>query len=67
LEKLGVPTAVVITAAFVNEATVQMAALGMEELRPVVIQHPLSTLTDAEIALRIQQVIEQAPKIWLHG
>jgi hypothetical protein len=67
LERSGLPTAVVITEAFVHEAEVQRAALGMEGLRPVVIKHPLSTLTDEEIALRIQQTIEQAPEIWLHG
>jgi hypothetical protein len=67
LEARGLPTAVVITEAFVHEADVQRAALGMEGLRPVVIQHPLSTLTEEEIALRIQQTIEQAPQIWLYG
>ncbi len=67
LEARGLPTAVVITDAFVHEADVQLAALGMEGLHPVVIKHPLSTLTDEEIALRIQQTIEQAPEIWLHG
>jgi hypothetical protein len=56
LEEKGLPTAVVITEAFAHEAA---------GLRPVVIQHPLSTLTDEEIALRIQQTIEQAPEIWL--
>jgi hypothetical protein len=67
LERRGLPTAVVITEAFMHEAEVQRTALGMEGLRPVVIKHPLSTLTDEEIALRVQQTIEQAPAIWLHG
>jgi hypothetical protein len=55
---------VVITAAFQREAEVQRAALGMRELRPVVIEHPLSTLTDDEIARRVDQVVEQAPRVW---
>lgn len=54
----------VITAAFQREAEVQRAALGMRELRPVVIEHPLSTLTDDEIARRVDQVVEQAPRVW---
>ncbi len=35
-----------------HEAEVQRAALGAEQLEPVVIRHPLSTLTDEEIAER---------------
>jgi hypothetical protein len=65
LEKEGLPTAVVITEAFLHEAEVQRTALGMEGLSPVVIQHPLSTLTDEEIALRARQIAEQAPQVWL--
>ncbi len=57
--------AAVITAAFQREAEVQRAALGMAELLPVVITHPLSTLTDEEIALRVGEVVEQAPRVWL--
>jgi hypothetical protein len=66
-ETLGLPTAVVITTAFVSEARLQGRALGMSELEPVVITHPLSSLTDDEIDGRAQQVIEQAPRVWLGG
>ncbi len=54
------PTAAIITAAFVHEADVQRAALGAEDLETVVITHPLSTLTDVEIEARAG---EAAPKI----
>jgi hypothetical protein len=54
----------VITVAFEREAEVQCAALGMAGLRPVVIDHPLSTITDGEIAARVRQVVEQAPRVW---
>ena len=60
LEEKGVPTAVIVTEAFLNEAEVQRAALGMEDLRPVVIAHPLSTLTDGEINAR---AVDAATKI----
>ena len=65
LEEQGIPTAVVITTEFVREAEAQRAALGMESLEPVVITHPLSTLTDEEIASRAREAAGQVEKIWL--
>ncbi len=67
LEKLGRPTVVVVTEVFLHEAHVQRAALGMEGLQPLVIKHPLSTLTDEEIGQRVDTVVEQAPGIWSYG
>jgi len=43
----------------------QKDALGMPDLAPVVIDHPLSTLGDAEISERAEQAAEQAVAIWL--
>jgi hypothetical protein len=64
LETLGRPTVVVVTEVFLHEAHVQRAALGMEALKPLVIAHPLSTLTEEEIGQRIATVVTQAPGIW---
>ncbi len=64
LESLGVPTAVIVTTTFVHEAKVQRAALGMEALLPVAIDHPLSSLTDAQIQARAAQALEQVLKVW---
>jgi hypothetical protein len=44
---------------------VQRDALGMPDLAPVVIDHPLSTLSDAEIDTRAAQAAEQAITRWL--
>jgi hypothetical protein len=44
---------------------VQRDALGMRDLNPVVIQHPLSTLTDEEIERRAQQAAAQCVDILL--
>ncbi len=55
----------VVTTEFVHEANMQRDALGMPDLAPVVIDHPLSTLSDAEIALRAEQAAAQAVDIWL--
>jgi hypothetical protein len=67
LEEKGVPTAVVVTEVFLHEAHVQRAALGMNDLDPVVIQHPLSTLSDEEISSRAGDAARQAVKILLEG
>ncbi len=43
----------------------QRAALGMPDLLPVVIDHPLSTLSEAEIDIRTMQAAAGAVKVWL--
>jgi hypothetical protein len=48
----------------VHEAEVQRDALGMPDLRPVMIDHPLSTISEAEIDARAAQAAEQAIEIW---
>jgi hypothetical protein len=54
-----------VTTEFLREAHMQRDALGMPDLAPVVIDHPLSTLSDAEIAQRAEQAAAQAVKVWL--
>ena len=65
LEEMGRPTAVVVTTEFVHEAEMQRAALGMEDLEPVVIGHPLSTLSEAEIAARAKGATTACVARWL--
>ncbi|HZK92413.1 MAG TPA: hypothetical protein VFC56_19915 [Stellaceae bacterium] len=55
----------VVTTEFLHEANMQRDALGMPDLAPVVIDHPLSTLSDAEIGARAEQTAAQAVKVWL--
>jgi hypothetical protein len=55
-----------VTSEFLHEAEVQRAALGMPDLNPVVVDHPLSTISDGEIDARAAQAAEQAAKIWLN-
>jgi hypothetical protein len=64
LEKLGVPSAVIITTEFVRETELTRRALGMPGLRTVVIDHPVSSITEAEMAARVGQVIAQAERVW---
>ncbi|MSQ21386.1 MAG: hypothetical protein EXR39_18045 [Betaproteobacteria bacterium] len=67
LESKGIPTAVIITTEFILEAQTQRDALGMQELHWVVIQHPLSILTEAEIGQRIDEAVPQIISIWTSG
>jgi hypothetical protein len=67
LEAGGRPTAVIVTTEFVLEAEMQRDALGMAGLEPVVIAHPLSTLTEAEGGRRTEQALPQIERIWLTG
>lgn len=43
----------------------QRAALGMEALRPIVVTHPLSTLTAEQLDARAQEAAPQALAIWM--
>ena len=55
----------IITTQFQREAELQRAALGMRDLVPVVIDHPLSTLTEAEIEARASRAAGQCIAVWL--
>jgi len=65
LESLGVPTAVIVTSTFLHEAKVQREALGMKGIVPVVIDHPLSSISEEEIRARAAQALAQALGVWL--
>ena len=65
LEKLGVPAAAIITTEFERETELTRTALGMRGLIPVVIDHPVSSITQAEVKSRAAKVAQQAPQVWL--
>ena len=65
LEAAGRPTAAVVTSEFLREADTQRDALGMSGLAAVVIDHPLSSLTDEEIGRRIDQALPEIERLWL--
>lgn len=67
LEAKGCPTAVIVTTEFVLEGETQRDALGMTGLEAVVIEHPLSSLTEEEIGQRIEQALPQIERMWLTG
>jgi hypothetical protein len=57
--------AVIVTTEFLHEAEVQRDALGMPDLIPVVIAHPLSTLAEAAIDQRAEEAAAQCVAVWL--
>ena len=65
LERLGIPSAAIITTEFERETELTRRAIGMEGLIPIVIDHPVSSITQAEIESGAAQVALQAPKVWL--
>jgi hypothetical protein len=65
VETLGKPSAVIVTTEFVNECITQRAALGMNDLEPVVVDHPLSSCTDEEIRHRARQAAEKVKRTLL--
>ena len=65
LESRGVPTAAIITTEFVHETELTRQAIGMPALAPVIIDHPVSSITQAEIDARVAQIRKQAQEIWL--
>lgn len=64
LERLGLPAACIITTEFLTETKLTRAALGMPGLRPVVITHPVSSITAEEVAARVGQIETQAVAVW---
>jgi hypothetical protein len=65
LEKLGIPSAAIITTEFVRETELIRQTLGMPDFEAVVIDHPVSSITQDEISARVRQIKEQAAKIWV--
>lgn len=65
LERIGVPSAAIITTEFVHETELTRQAIGMPGLTPVVIDHPVSSITAEEVAARVAQIVDQARRVWL--
>jgi hypothetical protein len=65
LENRGLPSAAIITTEFVSETELTKRAIGMPDLQPVVIDHPVSSIAPAEIEVRVCQIKTQAQDVWL--
>ena len=64
LERRGVASAAIVTTEFVRETELTCLALGMPDFQPVVIDHPVSSITPDEIARRVTQIKQRAEQVW---
>jgi hypothetical protein len=65
MERLGIPTASIITDVFLNTATAMTRMMGVPDYEFVVAQHPLSSLTDQECKERAAQIAPDIERILL--
>jgi hypothetical protein len=65
MEKLGIPTASIVTHVFVNTANAMTRMMGVPDFESIVAQHPLSSLTDAEVKERAAQLAPEVERILL--
>jgi hypothetical protein len=65
MEKLGIPTASIVTHVFVNTANAMTRMMGVPDFEYIVAQHPLSSLTDAEVKVRAAQLAPEVERILL--
>ena len=65
MEKLGIPTASIITHVFRNTANAMTRMMGVPDYSYVVAQHPLSSLTDEECKARAEQLVGEVEQILL--
>jgi len=67
MERLGVPTASIITHVFLNTAKAMTRMMGVPDFGFVVAQHPLSSLTDEECKSRAAKLAPEVERILLES
>ncbi len=65
MERLGIPTASIITHVFNNTAKAMTRMMGVPDYEYVVAQHPLSSLTDEECRHRAETLAPEVERILL--
>ena len=65
MERLGVPTASIITHVFLNTAKAMTRMMGVPDYEFVVAQHPLSSLSDEECKERAASIASDVERILL--
>ena len=65
MERLGVPTASIITHVFLNTAKAMTRMMGVPDFEFVVAQHPLSSLSDDECRERAESIAADVERILL--
>ena len=67
MEKLGIPTASIITHVFLPTAKAMTRMMGVPDFEFVVAQHPLSSLTDEECRERAEAIAPDVERVLLGG
>ncbi len=67
MEKLGIPTASIITHVFKNTANAMTRMMGVPDFDYIVAEHPLSSLTDEQVKERAVQLAPEVERILLGG
>ena len=65
MERLGIPTASIITDVFLPTAKAMTRMMGVPDYEFVVAPHPLSSLTDEECDERAAQIADKVESILL--
>ena len=63
MEKLGIPTASIITHVFKNTANAMTRMMGVPDFDYIMAEHPLSSLTDAQVKERAAQLAPEVERI----
>ena len=65
MERLGIPTASIITHVFLPTAKAMTRMMGVPDYHFVVAEHPLSSLTDEECDERAAKIFDEVESILL--
>ena len=65
MEKLGIPTASIITHVFKNTANAMTRMMGVPDFDYIIAEHPLSSLTDEQVKDRAVQLAPEVERILL--
>ena len=63
MERLGLPTASIITHVFNNTAKAMTRMMGVPDFEYIVAEHPLSSLTDEECRERAEAIAPEVERI----
>ena len=67
MEKLGVPSAVVVTEPFVSSARAMAVSHGVPDYPFVVIPHPIAATEKEKLHSWGDRIVDQVELIWLKG
>ena len=65
MERLGIPTASIITHVFLPTAKAMTRMMGVPEYEFVVAEHPLSSLTDEQCREKAEEIADHVEQILL--